>query len=447
MTVRSRTGRGVAGCRVFPVPLPRERAFRSAGFGVVVLVAAIAVTGCGGGAATGSAPATARSTGTSTNPTLTQAPGATQGNAASPNPTSPFRPTGSMAAARAGQTASLLSTGRVLIAGGGDPEDAAKAELYDPTTGRFSPTGSMITARYGAAATVLSTGLVLIVGGWSEDPNAPVLASAELYNPTSGTFAATGSMATPRADQSATLLPNGRVLIAGGQTDNNNVFSALATAELYDPTTGTFRPTASMGVARFNHTATLLTNGAVLIAGGGGPTGVGSGSSVGRAPSLASAELYDPAAGTFTATGSMTVARYWHSATLLPNGSVLIAGGGNGAAPLASAELYDPASATFAATASMATARYLQTETRLADGRVLIAGGYADGVGSLASAELYDPTAAMFSPAGSMRDTRFEDTATLLNDGRVLIVAGGSTDESIDDAARLVTAELYQPAG
>jgi large repetitive protein len=447
MTVRSRTGRRIAGCRVFAARLPRRRAVKSACFRVVVLVAAIAVTGCGGAAATGSAPATARSTVTSTNATLTQAPGATQGNAASPNPTSPFRPTGSMAAARAGQTASLLSTGEVLIAGGGDPEDAAKAELYDPTTGRFSPTGSMITARYGATATVLSTGLVLIVGGWSEDPNAPVLASAELYNPTSGTFAETGSMATPRADQSATLLPNGRVLIAGGQTDTNNVFSALATAELYDPTTGKFRATASMSVARFNHTATLLTNGDVLIAGGGGPTGVGSGSSVGTAPGLASAELYDPAAGTFTATGSMTVARYWHSATLLPNGSVLIAGGGNGTAPLASAELYDPASATFAATAAMATARYLQTATRLADGGVLIAGGYADGVGSLASAELYDPTAAMFSPAGSMRETRFEDTATLLNDGRVLIVAGGSTDESIDDAARLVTAELYQPAG
>lgn len=352
-----------------------------------------------------------------------------------------------MAAARSGQTASLLSSGRVLIAGGGDPEDAAKAELYDPTTGRFSPTGSMITARYGATATVLTTGLVLIVGGWSEDPNTPVLASAELYDPSSGTFSATGSMATSRADQSATLLESGRVLITGGQTDSNNVFSAVATAELYDPTTGTFRATGSMTVARFNHTATLLTNGHVLIAGGGGPTGLGSGSSVGSAPGLVSAELYDPAAGTFTRTGSMTVARYWHSATLLPNGSILIAGGGNGTAPLASAELYDPARATFAVTAAMATARYLQTATRLADGKVLIVGGYADGVGSLASAELYDPSTDAFSPAGSMRDTRFEHTATLLNDGRILIVAGGSTDESIDDGARLVTAELYQPAG
>jgi hypothetical protein len=343
------------------------------------------------------------------------------------------------------QTASLLSTGRVLIAGGGAPEDAAKAELYDPATESFSPTSSMTTGRYGATATVLTSGRVLIAGGWSEDPNNPVLASAEIYDPASGEFAPGGSMATPRAGQTATLLSDGRVLIVGGQIESDNRFSALATAELYDPTTGRFSATGSMTVARFNHTATLLPNGRVLIAGGGGPPGIGNSPSPVSSPGLASAELYDPASGTFTATGSMSGARYWHTATLLSSGRVLIAGGGDGTHPLASAELYDPATAVFASTGSMAAARYLQTATQLANGLVLVAGGYADGIGSLASAELYDPATATFRPAGSMTETRFEDTATLLNNGRVLIVAGGSTDESIDDAPRLATAELYQP--
>ena len=106
---------------------------------------------------------------------------------------------------------------------------------------------------------------------------------------------------------------------------------------------------------------------------------------------------------------------------------------------------YDPATATFSGTGSIAAGRYLQTATKLVSGLVFVAGGYADGMGSLGSAELYDPTTDKFGPAGSMSDTRFEHTATLLGDGRVLIVAGGSTDESLDDAARLATVELYQP--
>ncbi len=372
-------------------------------------------------------------------------PSATSAIFTSGTPTTGFSQTGSMTAARAQQTASLLPSGRVLIAGGGAPEDAAKAELYDPTTGTFSPTGPMSTRRYGATATVLSDGRVLIAGGWSEDPDAPVLASAELYDEATGMFAATGSMTTPRVGNSATLLPGGRVLIAGGQIESNNVFSAIATAELFDPSTGTFSPTGAMTAARFNHTATMLRDGHVLVAGGGGPTGVGSASSVGSAPSLASAELYDTATGKFTATGSMVGARFWHTATVLADGHVLIAGGNDGTKPLASAELYDPAAATFSATGSLAAPRYLQTATQLADGPVLIVGGFADNVGSLASAELYQPNSATFTPAGSMSDSRVEHTATLLRDGRVLIVAGGSSDEGLDDAARLATAELYQP--
>ena len=435
MTDRSRIDRGIAARGTF-----RATCFRLAALGAV-----LAFAGCGGGTATGSPPAAAPSILPGTKPVPTSTPSATAVIVTSGTPTTGFSPTGSMAAARAEQTASLLSSGRVLIAGGGAPEDAAKAELFDPTTGTFSPTGPMSTRRYGATATVLSDGRVLIAGGWSEDPDAPVLASAELYDDATGTFTATGSMTTPRVGHSATLLPSGRVLITGGQIESNNVFSALATAELFDPTTGTFSLTGSMTAARFNHTATPLGDGPVLIAGGGGPTGVGSASSVGSAPSLASAELYNPATGKFTATGSMVGARFWHTATLLPNGHVLIAGGDDGTKPLASAELYDPAAATFSTTGSMAAPRYLQTATQLADGPVLVTGGFAENVGSLASAELYEPNSATFTPAGSMSDSRVEHTATLLGDGRVLIVAGGSTDEGLDDAARLATAELYRP--
>jgi hypothetical protein len=162
------------------------------------------------------------------------------------------------------------------------------------------------------------------------------LASAELYDPAAGTFAPTGSLTTARDSYAATLLDSGRVLIAGG----NGVLGYLASAELYDPVAGTFTTTGSMTVAQSSHTATLLGNGKVLIAGGLTYTGT-------NQVFLASAELYNPPpAGTFTVTGSMTVGRVFPTATLLPNGHVLIAGGcglsdASSCGILASAELYE----------------------------------------------------------------------------------------------------------
>jgi WD40 repeat protein len=181
----------------------------------------------------------------------------------------------------------------------------------------------------------------------------------------------------------ATVLPDGRVLVAGGAGVEGCGLGCprqlKATAELYDPKIGVFSRTGSMSTARWNRTATLLPNGRVLIAGG---DNLGGGSDADNA--ISDAEVYDPTSGTFVATGSMVAARTGHTATLLPNGRVLIVGGSDGNHALTTAELYDPAAGTFSAAGSMSNARYGATATLLADGRVLISGGSAN-----ASAELY----------------------------------------------------------
>jgi hypothetical protein len=229
--------------------------------------------------------------------------------------------TGSLATARYLHTATLLFSGKVLVAGGGDTSWLASAELYDPATGTWAPTGSLATARTQHTATLLFSGKVLVTGG-SDHP-----ASAELYDETTGTWVPTGSLATGRSAHTATLLPSGKVLVAGGQ---GNGFGQLASAELFDPATGTWAATGSLATARAGHTATLLFSGKVLVAGGFASTGP-----------LASAERYDETTGAWSATGSLATARLEHTATLLFSGNVLVAGGFGSTGPLASAELYD----------------------------------------------------------------------------------------------------------
>jgi hypothetical protein len=234
-------------------------------------------------------------------------------------------------------------------------------------------------------------------------------------------FVWTGSMNTERYWHTATLLNDGMVLVAGGI---NNYDQYVAIAELYNPATGTFTATGKLNAPRYGHTATLLNNGMVLVAGG----------------NQTSAELYNPATGTFTVTGSPIIARTYASATLLNNGMVLVAGGiGNNNQALASAELYDPATGTFTATGSMNTAGYFQMATLLDSGMVLITGGWADH-DAVGSAELYNPSTGSFSDTnGSMTYGPFEGTATLLNNGMVLVAGGGC-------CFGLPNAELYNPA-
>lgn len=251
-----------------------------------------------------------------------------------------------------------------------------------------------------------------------------------------GVFTATtGSMTAPRKYHTATLLENGTVLIAGGSSGWGG---ALISAELYDPTAGTFTATGSMTAERYEHTATLLGNGTVLIAGGWNDA---SGSI------LTSAELYDPAAGTFSSTGSMTVARFWHTATLLGNGMVLIAGGWNGTTALASAELYDPTAHTWAASGTMGVARIGHTSVTLPDGSVLVSGARDINFHCLKSQEIYSPTTGIFSATGDMTMARAYHAATVFPASPahplgLVLFTGGITN----DASFLADAELFDPA-
>jgi N-acetylneuraminic acid mutarotase len=336
-----------------------------------------------------------------------------------------FSNTGNLVTARFLHTATPLSNGKVLVAGGQGSNNAplASAELYDPASGTWTATGTLPALRTSHTATLLTNGKVLVAGGFNNSSN--FLASAELYDPTSGTWTTTGSLVTPRYYHTATLLPNGKVLVAGG---NNG--ADLASAELYDPASGTWTATGSLVTARTSPTATLLPNGKVLVVGGG--SGL---------DALASAELYDSVSGTWTPTGSLATARGGQTETLLPNGKVLVAGGENNSGPggsgviLASAELYDPVSATWTSTGSLATARTGQTASLLPNGKVLVAGG-VDFSHVFASAELYDPASGTWTATGSLAAARYYDTASLLSDGNVLVAGGHG-------AGTLASAELY----
>jgi hypothetical protein len=283
----------------------------------------------------------------------------------------------------------------------------------------FSATGSMATARDSHTATLLPNGKVLIVGG--EDFNQDPLASAELYNPATKTFSPTGSLANARYLHTATLLPNGSVLVLGGF----NADGAMASAELYNTGTGLFTSVGVMISPRAMHTATALANGKVLIAAG-----------FAWAAPVNTAEIYDPASGSFTLTANnLTAVRYNQTATLLSNGKVLLTGGNRPGGPLASAELFEPSTGTFSATAPMSFARYNHTAT-LAGDKVLVAGGF-DNIAVLSSSELFDPATGSFTPAGAMAKGRISHTSAVVG-GKPIILGGFGP-------VPLAQAEIFDP--
>ncbi len=342
--------------------------------------------------------------------------------------------TGSMIEALSGP-ATVLSDGRVLVAGsGGVLDPVASAALYEPRSGSWTATGNMNGVRTGHTATLLPDGKVLAAGGADRigfgGRNA--LASAELYDPGTGSWTATGNVTQARAYHTATLLANGKVLVVGGSGSGSG-YDALATAELYDPGSGSWTATGKLNEARTYHTATLLSDGRVLVVGGLSSAG----------SSLASAELYDPSTGSWTGTGRLIDARVNHTATLLPDGKVLVVGGNptpKSPALLASAELYDPSSGSWTATAGMIEARYGHLAALLRDGTVLVAGGNGSSGGPLASAERYDPTSGSWTATAGMIEARTASTATLLRAGTVLVAGGYG-----GGIGALASAELYEP--
>ena len=320
--------------------------------------------------------------------------------------------TGSLSVLRADHTATLLPSGKVLVAGG----ESAVAELYDPATDTWTLTGAMGEGRSWHAAALLGSGKVLVVGGASTigEPQ-----TAELYDPETGTWSPTGGMARARDFAAVAVLPSGKVLVAGGGSDQ---------AELYDPETGTWAATSGLSERREHNALVALPSGKVVLLGG----------------SLTSlfTEVYDPAAGTWAAPGRAEN-RANHTLVLLPSGKVLAAGGFRtwGTPGLDSAELYDPVTRSWSATGRLRQGRYAHTSTLLTSDKVLVAGGMFEHGTVFATAELYDPAAGTWSPAGSMAMPRVEHTATLLPSGKVLVVGGVGCFSTECPAS----AELYDP--
>ncbi len=348
-----------------------------------------------------------------------------------------------LAQARFSASVAPLPGGEVLIAGGNAIGTIClnSAEIYNSSTGNFTATGSMTDAHcFAHTTTVLQNGEVLITGG--EDATGNLVNTADMYNPVTGQFGCSGlggadpttgyclsTLTDARFLDTATLLNDGRVLIAGGFDG-----SIVNTAELFDPVAGTFGCSSLGGLntstgfcnntmtdSRENHTATLIVNGPragnVLIAGGLDAAG----------NVLQTAEFYSPTAGNFTATNNMTHARYLHTATQLnPThvkgrhaGQILITGGedGNGTV-LATAEVYDPAALTLTQVGSMTTARALHTAVLITSGnkkgQVLIAGGIDNAGKTLRTAEMFNPKTGQFTAVGSMQVGRSSQDGSAL---------------------------------
>lgn len=344
-----------------------------------------------------------------------------------------FALTSSLGTPRYLHTATLLPNGMVYVAGGDTQLDydvalADRAELFDPAMGAFEPTGKV--ARELHAATLLQNGDVLFTGGITgESPSGIVLTgTAELLKAGSTSLQPTGNMGFQRCGHKATLLPDGRVLITGGSTQSGTKIAATQSAEIYDPASGTFMPVGNMRAARQSHSATLLLTGKVLVTGGGS----------------ADAELFDPATNSFTPAGSTSSPG--SMTTLLADGRVLITDGST-----AQSQLYDPVAGQFTSTGAMGTSRSNYTATLLPDGTVLIAGGYipvgtsTPGTSSLVpvtSAEIYNLATGSFTPGPTMRQGRHGHTATLLPDGSVLFVGGIGPCCSL--STPLASAEIYR---
>lgn len=365
-----------------------------------------------------------------------------------PFPGGTFSATGPVTATRFGAAGVRLTDGRVLVVGGVsiDPvtwerTPLASAEVYDPATGAWTPTSSLPTGRSDFSLTLLSSGRVLLAGGY--DATWAPVSTAYVYNPATGTWQAATAMRSARAGHSATLLPDGTVLVAGGTTRGRTGLVATSSAEIFKPLwlgriVGSWSATASMPVQRTRHSAVRLPRartGEVLVVGGNDGSG-----------GLLAAAVFHPSTLTWTTTGSLVQLRTGDdvgapTVTALANGRVLVAGGYQGGV-LSSAELYDPATGTFGLTGPMPfPLQDGHTGTRLNDGRVLVVGG-VDDWGGLAVAVLYDPATGTWSRANDLPGDRAGHVAVLLADGSVLVATG---QHSLPTYAPDLTAVRYLP--
>ena len=360
---------------------------------------------------------------------------------------------GDLSIARFEHTATLLPSGKVLVTG--DASSSAATDVYDPANNTWSTAANLGAGRSAATASLLSTGKVLVAGGNAANNCTTTFTGSgsttvcyatnttELYTPSGNVWNAAGNLLSPRQAHTATVLASGKVLIAGGASDCTTVTTPIsetfyctyvAGAELYDPSSDSWTAAGALANGRSGHTATLLASGKILVTGGTNSNG-------GYGPPIASAELYDPVSNTWSAAASLNTARFEHTATLLPSGKVLVAGGQGNSGTLASTELYDPVANSWTAAPNLTIARSYHTATALPSGKVLLAAGTSNGSSSaeISNPDLYDPTTNTIAVASSLITPRYGPTATLLNTGNVLLVAGEG------DSGELASAELFEP--
>jgi N-acetylneuraminic acid mutarotase len=360
-------------------------------------------------------------------------------NPTAPAPAEPWQwsSAGSMTTARSYHTATLLPDGRALLAAGQSgvfPDvSLSSAEIYDPVSGTFRATASLNTVRHQHSATLLPDGRVLVIGGYN--PSQGWLSSAEIYDPATGQWSITQPIFAHGVTHTATLLKDGRVLVMAGAIQSGSAGQSGTggpddRVEIFDPKTNRWQQAALHENTGGNHTATLLPDGRVLIAGGS-----------------ADPAIYDPASDTWQPAGSLAVERCFTRAVLLQDGRVLLIGGlllPQGGTALNSVEIYDPASNAWRQAAPLAQARFEHTGTLLPDGRVLVTGGtrlwdaWDDPGAFLSSVEMYDPASDTWSALPPLQQARVEHTATLLPDGRVLVTGGHATRNAFLDSVEIL---------
>jgi hypothetical protein len=334
-----------------------------------------------------------------------------------------------------------LHDGRIMVIGGAASQSSndavATAAIFDPATGHWSRVTDMLQPRAYATAVTLNDGSVLVAGG---SRNGQPLDTAERYIPDSGTWVAAGRLNLPRTQGGLTLLADGRALATGGGIEGGPTWNSTASAEIFNPKTSQWSLVPPMAVARARHTAVLLPDGEVLVAGGATTFHLDAGIV------SASAELFNPRTNSWRAAASMPEPRYVHESVLLHDGRVLLAGGwyamSNADPSHETAVIYDPATDKWSATGSMTTARAEFGLAMLLDGRVLVAGGTDKNYNLTVTAELFDPVTGSWTPTGNLKVATMWSAIQTLADGRVLISGGG-----LDASATKVTAacEIYSP--